>query len=270
MKKKKKIVYRDELNDDFANTNIHAEKIGDSYRYISKNPLWILGEYFLYYIICPPILYFWSKFRCGLRIEGKEKLKKIKGGYFLFCNHTQMVLDAFHPVLLSLPKRTYIITGPEAVSVKGIRKLVKMLGSIPVASTVKGLRNMDAAVRQRVESGKVITIYPEAHIWPYYTKVRPFMAGSFRFAVKSQKPCFSATTTYRERKILFYKCKRPGITIYLDGPFYPDAALSQKKAEQQLRDKVYFSMIKNSNQYVQKEYIEYVKDESNDYVVNDA
>lgn len=259
---KKQIVFRDESKDDFAFSygKIKTEKVDKKYKYINKNILWRIVSFFLYYVVCPPILYFYSKLKCGYRVVGREKLKKAKGGYFVYCNHTQAELDAFLPNLLSYPRRTYIITGPEATSIKGLRQIVKMLGALPVASTICGLKNMDNAIRARVQANNAIAIFPEAHIWPYYTKIRPFPSGSFKFPIRTGKPCFSFTVTYHDRYIFFHKCKRPGITVYVEGPFYPDLSVSKIQAQELLRQKVYDSMVKSSLRDNQVEYIEYVRD----------
>ena len=54
------------------------------------------------------------------------------------------------------------------------------------------------AIDQIVADKKTILIYPEAHIWPYYTKIRPFPSTSFRYPIKFNVPSFSITTTYQK------------------------------------------------------------------------
>lgn len=260
---RRQIIFRDTENDDFAAScgKIAAESVDKEYTYISRNPFLRLLSAVIYHVICPPILFLYSKIKCGYKIIGKEKLKKVSGGYFVYSNHTQGELDAFLPNLLSFPRRTCIITGREAVSIKGLRELVKMLGAIPIASTVSGMKNMFSAVKARVDSGCAVAIFPEAHIWPYYTRIRPFPSGSFKFPCKTDKPCFSFTVTYRDRYILFYKCKRPGITAYVDGPFYPDQTLPLIRAQEKLCRRVYESMVYHSLLCEQPEYIEYVQED---------
>ena len=48
------------------------------------------------------------------------------------------------------------------------------------------------------------------------------------------------TTTYQKGK------KKPKITIYFDGPFFPDNLDTKKQKIKNLRDKVYNSLVKNS------------------------
>ena len=97
-------------------------------------------------------------------------------------------------------------------------------------------------------------IYPEAHIWPFYTKIRPFKDTSFRYPVQQKLPVFSLTNTYQRKG----KKKRPQMVTYIDGPFYPDQSLPVKEQKTLLRDQVYHTMVEraeNSNM----EMIQYIK-----------
>ena len=48
------------------------------------------------------------------------------------------------------------------------------------------------------------------------------------------------TTTYQKGR------KKPKITIYFDGPFYPDNLDNKKEKIKNLHDKVYNNMVENS------------------------
>ena len=104
------------------------------------------------------------------------------------------------------------------------------------------------------ERGQLL-IYPESHVWPYYTKIRPFDATSMHFPVKLNAPSFVMTKTYHKK----WLSKRPSAVIYIDGPFYPDTNLSRKEAQNKLHDEIWQVMkqrAKNSDyeycQYIQK------------------
>ena len=70
---------------------------------------------------------------------------------------------------------------------------------------------------------KCVVIYPEAHVWKYYTKIRPYPSTSFKFPVHCNVPAFCMTTTYYKRKL----GKKPGIVVYIDGPFMLDNNLTK-------------------------------------------
>lgn len=205
-------------------------------------------------ILSMPIKIGYSKLKFHIKYVGKEKLQPYKKqGYFIYGNHTQAFADTFIPSIAMHPKRNFFIVNPENISMKGSGHIIEMLGAIPVPGNKQAMKHFIEAVNKRIEHGYAITIYPEAHIWPYYTKIRPFRAVSFEYPVKLNTPTFCFTNTYQK-----YGKKQNKIQIvsYIDGPFFSDKTLNIKEAKQKLRDEVYNTMVersKNSN----VEYIEY-------------
>lgn len=237
--KRRTIYYTDELNDDFAGTNIVTKETPADYRYVRKNPLWHAAAFLLYHVVARPFAFAWAKLRYGLRVVGREKLRAARGkGVFLFGNHTLMAGDAFHPNLVTPGRRTYIVTGADAVSVRGLRNVVAMLGAMPLPSGRAGYRNFLAAMKSRIARGKAIVIFPEAHIWPYYTGIRPFGSAPFLYPVTTGAPSYAITTVFSRRGAR----RAPRVTLYVDGPFFPDASLSPGAARDKLRDEVYAAM----------------------------
>jgi 1-acyl-sn-glycerol-3-phosphate acyltransferase len=103
---------------------------------------------------------------------------------------------------------------------------------------------------------QVIIIFPEAHIWPYYTGLRNFSSSSFFYPVKMNKPVIALAGTWRAPK---KAGKKPKITLHISAPFYPDANLERKEAEQKLRDQVYAFLKDKTSSKDNYEYIKYVK-----------
>ena len=130
----------------------------------------------------------------------------------------------------------------------------EMLGGVPIPTTRRGMRGFCDAVARHAEKNHCVVIYPEAHIWPYYTKIRPFKDVSFRYPVEENKPVFCFTTTYQKRKF----SKLPKVTVYIDGPFFPDENLSLKDNRKKLRDLVYETMLERSKNSTY-EYVHYIK-----------
>lgn len=256
---KRIVYYTDELNDDFAGTDIKTCDIGDDFKFINKNPLWRAAAAVVYYLIAFPIVWLISYIGYGLRIKNRRAVRKVRGGYFLYANHTQMLTDAFAPSIISFPKRAHVVANPDAVSIKGIRQLVMMLGVIPLPASLKMMRPFRDAVEARYGQNRTVTIYPEAHIWPYYTGIRPFGAASFSYPVRLDAPCIAYVTTYRRRKI--FKNARPLVTITLSDPFYPDPTLSEREAKQKLRDEIYDFMCSTAKSEDNYSYITYIRKE---------
>ena len=250
------IYYTDELNEEFSTAKITPRIIDENYTYIHKNPIWNLCSFLLQNVISVPIKILYSKIKFRIKYVGKEKLKTYKKeGYFIYGNHTQAFADTFIPSNPIYPKRNFFIVNPENVSMKFLGNIVQMLGAIPIPSNKQAMKNFLEAINQKIEKGYAITIYPEAHIWPYYTKIRPFKTVSFKYPVQLETPAFCMTNTYQSYGKNNDKVK---MVTYIDGPFFPDEGLSVKEKQQNLRDKIYNCMVersKNSN----IEHIKYVK-----------
>lgn len=242
--------YYSSFDEDFHQNGIEY-KLPDDYK-------WIDGS--LKFRICSEIIYgvalVISGIACrlayGVKFYGREKLKETKGGCFIYANHTCAVGDVFHPALACMPRRIYTLINPINFSLSFIGKLLKPLGALPVANTLSGMKSLESAIFERFSQGHAIVVYPEAHLWDYYTDIRPFSDVSFRYPAKLSAPVYSMTTVYRKRRLF----KRPKISIYIDGPFYADGNLREKTAR--LHGKVYESMLENSKQS-NCEYIRYIK-----------
>ena len=248
MNNQKIIYYKDELNEEFSEAKIEPRKIDENYKYIHKNVIWNACAFLLQNIISLPIKYLYAKIKFRTKTIGKEKLKPYKNeGYFVYANHTQVFADVFIPSLPIYPKRNHFIVNPENVSMKFLGNIFQMLGAIPIPSNKEAMKNFLETIEKRIKKGYSITIYPEAHIWPYYTKIRPFKSVSFKYPVKLGTPTFCMTNTYQSYGKNNDKVK---IVSYIDGPFFPDESLSKKEQQENLRNKVYEKMVersKNSN-----------------------
>ena len=116
-------------------------------------------------------------------IKGNNILKDFKDeGYFLYGNHTQAIGDAFMPNFINIPKHNYVVVHPANVSIPVLRRITPSLGALPLPNNVKACKKFLSAIEQRIEDKKGVIIYPEAHIWPYYTKIRPFKDDSFYYS----------------------------------------------------------------------------------------
>ena len=250
------IYYEDELNDEFSKSSIEPRIIDEKYKYVHKNPLWNLCSFVLQNILSVPIKILYAKIKFRIKYIGKEKIKPYRNeGYFIYGNHTQPFADTFIPSIPMYPKRNFLIVNPVNISLKGTGTLVEMLGAMPIPSNKSAMKNFLEAIKQKMNKGYAITIYPEAHIWPYYTKIRPFKDVSFKYPIQLKKPAFCITNTYQSygknnKKII--------IVSYIDGPFFPNKELTLKEQQKELRNKIYNCMderSKNSN----IEHIKYIK-----------
>ena len=173
----------------------------------------------------------------------------------MYGNHTQAFADTFIPSVAIYPKRNFLIVNPENVSMKGLITLTELLGAIPIPINTKGMKKFIDIVEKRIKQNYTVSIYPEAHIWPYYTKIRPFKDVSFKYPVNLDTPVFCFTNTYQKRGKGKVK-----IVSYIDGPFFANKELTKKEQQKDLRDRVYNQMVERSKDS-NIEIIKYIKKE---------
>lgn len=249
---KKEIYYSDELNDDFAGSNVKAIKIDENYEYTPQNIFWKIASWFVYRVIALPISFVYLKLKFGYKVENRDALKLYKNdGYYMYINHTQNIADVLWPTFANFPKRAYIVANPDNVSLPILKYVTKMLGAIPIPGNIESGKNFIKAINKRINEKSVIAIYPEAHVWKYYTKIRPFKDSSFKYPAQKNIPVYSLTITYQK----WGNRKRPKIVAYVDGPFTVDESMSIAERKLFLRNQVYKAMTKRS----QKSEVEVIK-----------
>jgi acyltransferase len=265
MKKNKVIYYNDELNDEFSTAVIEPRIIDERYNY-KHSFIWECFSALLQNVLSVPIKWIYLKCKFRHKFIGKEKYRECKNtGFFIYSNHTQVFSDTFTTSMSVMPKRNYLIVNPANISVKPFGWIVELLGAIPIPGNLTAIKNFMSIIEDRVVNKRQsITIYPEAHIWPYYTGIRNFKDVSFTYPIKFNKPVFCVTNTYQK----IDNSSKVRMVSYIDGPFYPDINLSKKEAQKKIRNIVYEKMLeraKNSN----VEVVKYIKNIDNFSNMND-
>ncbi len=232
------VYFRDEINDEFSSVKISPKLIDENYKYVRDGSFFGKAISFIVYrVLAMPIAFLYLKLKFRHKTIGKEKLAGI-GAAFIYGNHTQQVADALIPTFISMPKKAYVIVHPANVSMPLLGRLTPYMGALPLPDGLKAARNFNAAVKRSTELQKPVFIYPEAHIWPYYTGIRNFPSDSFSYPIKYGTPVFCFTNTYQKRK----RGKGVRLVTYIDGPFYPKNELCGAAQRADLRTQVYNSM----------------------------
>ncbi len=241
--------------EDFVESKDQEIRLPEGYVWIHKNPVYRIYAAALYGA-ARVFTFFYTRFWLHIRVVNRKVFRKCRhSGYFLYGNHTQPVGDAFAPVRYIFPKRAYTIMSPANLGIPVLGKILPGLGGLPIPDSVDGMKKFLEAVKSRIEEKKCIIIYPESHVWPWCSFVRPFPDTAFRYPVMYQVPAFCMTTTYQKRRFR----KKPRITVYLDGPFYPHTELGMRGARSKLHDEVYACMQKRSKNSTYS-YVKYVKE----------
>ncbi len=257
-KKTRTIYWKDEINDDFDEVGLKRPQVPENYHYKRTNPINNFFSAILYYLIAKPwlALYLWLK---GVKVVGKKNIRKLHGqGAFIFANHVA-ITDAFkYPSYVFFAhKRVNIIGYPDTLTMPIVRNLARALGYLPLPMP-GDIRNMVALVDSMkfyIEKKQYILIFPEAHIWPYYTKIRNFHSGSFNYPAKLEAPVLPIVTTWRKSKL----SRHPKQTIYILEPIFPNIEKSSSENKEYLYEATLAAMKKCADEANQYEYIKYIK-----------
>ena len=257
--KNRVIYFSDEKNDEFSGADITPRAIDASYKYDRSSFFYSIARFFWYRMVAVPIAYCYLKIVLGHKIartEGREALAR-SGACFVYGNHTQIIGDALMPTFINAMRDAYVVVHPDNVSMRFLGRLTPYMGAIPLPDDMDAMRNFCAILKKRIEQKKAIFIYPEAHIWPYYTGIRGFGDESFIYPVKYGTPVFCFTNTYQKRG----KRSRPRVVSYIDGPFVPDTSLAPRERRKKLCEDVYRTMLERSK-LSDVEWIKYIKTEN--------
>ena len=257
--KEERVFYYASEEDDPIKTDEQEKKVEvrlpEGYEFIPKNPFVKLYSAALFRIF-KLFGQYYERGYWQAKFYGREKLKKAKGkGYVIYANHTNPFHDVFGPAIAA-DRRIFTIISPVNLKIPGIGKVLPYIGGLPLGKTTEEKKAFNKAVDKRLKQKKVLVIYPEAHVWPYATKIRKFPAGdrSFKYAVRNNLPIFTMTTTYHKRKDN-KRGELPRMDIYIDGPFWLDVNLGEDENRAKLAKEAYDSMVKyskkNSYEYFQ-------------------
>lgn len=242
------------MNDDFVSSSNQNYQLPNDYQWIRTGKWWLATNII---VTAMADMAAWILFRMIKRpkIVFAEKIRNYHdAGFFVYGNHTQTHLDALMAFHL-LPRRfVNIIASPANLGVSIIGRMLPLAGVLPIPSSFHKLREFTQAVNQQARDGHAVFIYPEAHVWPFYTKIRPFSRSAFHYPVDTSLASFCLTTTYQARRW----SKKPKIVIYVDGPFYPRQGLDKRQQELDLKQQIVDCMTSRSS-LNDIEYIHYKK-----------
>jgi 1-acyl-sn-glycerol-3-phosphate acyltransferase len=256
----RKRIYYKSLDEDVVTNSGQDFKLPENYEWVRREwwaKLAYSGSYFLVKIVS----FVYIRIILGIRMKGREKFRLVpkEQGIFIYSNHTMEVGDVFLPVSLAARKRCRTIVSQANLGLPVIGRILPWLGALPIGDSQDSAKKLMSAVRERLDAGEAIMIFPEAHVWPYYTGIRPMTLSAFHHQASLDAPCFTSCTSYRRRR----HGSRPKITVTIDGPFYPLAGASQRERRENLRQKVTESLTKGAkaSNYSYFEYIYSPKNE---------
>ena len=231
-----KYQYPEDTSAHYIDFNIKYHHVFDqNYPYIDNSKSFKrktkLVRFLLRLIVFPMV-----KIRLGLKIEGKEVLKKnkevINNGVVSVCNHVHMwdYLGILYTLRNIKPK--FLAYADNINGSSG--NFVRLVGGIPIPDNIVGEKKMIRTVHSYLREGGWLHIYPEGSMWEYYPYIRPFKRGAVYFALKNDKPVISFVYSYRKpnwiRRTIFRQ--KACFTIHIGELVYPDLNLEYDVEEE--------------------------------------
>ena len=174
-------------------------------------------------------------------VRGKENLEAVrKKGALVTCNHfnafdNYAVYRTLIPILEG--KMLYkVIREGNYTSFGGFYGyLFRHCNTLPLSSSLKGIKALNKAMTELFARGEKILIYPEQAMWYNYRKPRPMKVGAFRFAVKNNVPILPIFITL-EDTARFDADGLPiqAYTVHVLPALYPDPTLSTREDAERL------------------------------------
>lgn len=189
-------------------------------------------------------------------INGLENYRAVSGGAMITCNHFS-------------PNDNYAIWRAIRGEFKKGKRLYKIIregnytnfgglygfffrncNTLPLSSNMITMKNLFKAIKELLNRGERILIYPEQAMWWNYRKPRPLKKGAFNFAVKNNVPIIPAFITMEDTdKLDALGFNVQAYTIWFLPAIYPKAELSEREN---------IDYLKNENYRVWKELYEKV------------
>ena len=214
-----------------------------SYPYVDKSG-WFRFRQGVVRFLLNLIVFPMAKIRLGLKVEGRENLKKYKdvldNGVVTVSNHVHM-WDYISVMKALRPHRTNLLVwAPNVNGENGT--IVRLVGGIPIPENdVAAQKAHLKALKALLNDHGWIHVYAEGSMWEYYAPVRPFKRGAAFIAVSNDKPVLPMGFSYREpgwiRKNIFHQIAL--FTLRIGEPLYPDKTLKLKDREKDLTIRVH-------------------------------
>lgn len=211
--------------------------IDSNYNYISQNPIYLFLKRIVY-IVFDFLLKIINNVMFGYKIIDKNKAIK-KSKVISVSNHIHP-MDCTMISLIYFKNLIYFPTIINNFKIPFIRKLIKLLGAIPIPSKKDDKKSFYESINNALNDNNHIHMYPEGSMWPYYNKLRNFKYGAFKMAVDANCPVQPIKFIYQKPKGIkkIYKRKDCINAIVLD-PIYPNNELNYYDRINDLKEKAF-------------------------------
>ena len=184
-------------------------------------------------IIIVLLVFLMTKIRLGLKVKGKDNLKKnkhiIKNGVISVSNHIHMWDYLAIMRTVRHYKWPYVLVWDKNVNDKQ-GKNVRYVGGIPIPTNINGTKRYYKELEELLKDNW-LHLYAEGSMWEFYQPIRPFKLGAFKLAYKFDKPIIPIGFSYRKPGFIRRKIFRQiaCININIGEPLYLDKVLDKNE-----------------------------------------
>lgn len=214
-------------------------EITNNYKYVSNNIIFNFISNVIAFIVII-LLSFINYILYGFKIEDRYKMLQNRG-FVSISNHVHY-MDCTMIALLYYPTRVYYPTLESNFKIPFIRHLIKILYAIPIPNKEKQKARFYKQIKCAIKKKKVIQMYPEGSLWPYYEDVRHFKYGAFKMAVDSNTPIQVTKFIFVEPTGIFKLYRKKCIHLKVLDPIYPNLKLNYEERIEDLKERSYLKM----------------------------
>lgn len=200
-------------------------------------------QWLLYYVIAAPILAVINFLFFGLRVEGAENLKGLKGAVVL-CNHVHY-LDSAMVACSVFPRRVYFTSLKDNFDIPVIGWLLRQFRCISVGQTLEERKLFLREAARILRAGNLMAVYPEGELQLYSKTIRPFKRGAFWLAAETQTPVVPIVIRQRPATGLWKLFRKKSLlTLKIGTPISSLTDLSVNENSRRLQENAHQAMTK--------------------------
>ncbi len=194
-----------------------------------------------FYLFVAPVLYLYIKISLNTKFIDRHKAKPIrksKQGGIVVVNHVHN-LDAPMTAHVTWPKKEIYTTLPDNLKSRKFGFLVKILGGVPIPTTISETKMFFYIMAKEMRKGKLIHFYPEGHLLYKHETLRDFKNGAFTLSADNDSPILPIVIKFVEKK----KGLRKRATLIITGdPIYPNPNIKKRDLAIQLKEEAHKQM----------------------------
>ncbi len=142
-------------------------------------------------------------------VNGIENLNALESGAIITCNHFNpfdvfAIENVYRSSKFANKKTLYkVIREGNYTNFPGLYGfLFRNSDTLPLSSNIETMKKFLKSVKDILNRGDFILVYPEQSLWWNYKKPKPLKPGAFKFAVESNVPVLPVFITMQDTEII--------------------------------------------------------------------